>query len=446
MISIPLGPIPIRLLLLLLLAGGLGMLGWSVVRTAIGESVMTFVQRAPNLSAEDRIEGADMAARYSPGDPLIHWRRGGVYMSAAAEEQAEARLAAALEEFRRAVRMSPDDYRGWMALGRAEENNGDMTGARKAFERAVELAPRHFDPRWAFGNHLLRADDRAASFAQMRLALGYRPSALPLVFDYAWNAFNGNGKAIIAALDPANELKPRMIVLMIERGRVEDAMELWRGMAAPTPDDIQRVSEALVNAGRFSAAWRIWSGANPPDRPAPDAGSLLSNGDFERQISLNATTPFYTWRLTPGGLFKLSLDRKDPHGGKQALRAGFNLGENMAFTIATQLVPVRPSTSYRLSFWVRTEDMEALSTPFVELYDPALDVGVAGRPRAATPQLPNYNNVWHEYRLDLTTQAATEALKVRIVRLPCPVPPCTINGRLWFDDFKLTELDPSGGR
>jgi tetratricopeptide (TPR) repeat protein len=453
MISIPLGPIPVRLLLLLLLAGGLGVLGWSVARTAIGESVMTFVQRAPNLSAEARIEGADMAARYSPGDPLIHWQRGGVYLNAANEELEEARLPTALAELRQAARLSPDDYRVWMALGRAEDRSGDAGQARQAFERAVALAPRHFDPRWAFGNHLLRAGDREASFAQMRLALGYRPSALPLIFDYAWNAFNGDGKAIAAALNPPDDLKPRMIALMIERGRADDAMELWRALAAPTPNDVQRVSEAMVNAGRFGAAWRIWSTANLPDRPSADADSLLSNGGFERAVPLNASSPFLTWRLTPGGLFKPTLDRKIVHEGKQALRVGLDVGDNLAFTIATQVVPVKPSTSYQLTFQLRYEDLESLSLPFVELYDPALEVGVGGRPRVATaqidlrPEAVEANQAkWIPYTLDLTTAAATEALKVRIIRLPCSSSPCPINGRLWFDDFKLTELRPSGGR
>ena len=453
MISIPLGPIPIRLLLVLLLAGGLGVLGWSIVRMAIGESVMTFVQRAPDLSVEARIEGADMAARYAPDDPLIRWRRGGVYLNAAAEELEESRLPTALGELREAAKRSSEDYRVWLALGRAEDRNGDAAAARRAFERAVELAPRHFDPRWAFGNHLLRAGDRDASFAQMRLALGYRPSALPLVFDYAWNAFGGDGKAVTAALAPPDELKPRMIALLIERGRAEDGLQLWRALSAPTPDDVQRVSEALVNAGRYAMAWQIWSAAALPNRPAPDSDSLLSNGGFESAVPLNAVTPFLTWRLTPGGLFKPMLDSKDAYQGRQALRIGLNVSGNQAFTIATQLIPARPATTYRLTFWLRYEDLESLSTPFVEFYDPALELGVGGRPRAAMtpidlrPEAVQENqDKWIGYSLDLTTAAATEALKVRIIRLPCSAPPCPITGRLWFDDFRITELHASDKR
>ena len=444
MISIPIRFLPIRILFLLALVAVLAVLGSLIVRGGIGDSVMTYVQRAPNLPVETQVEGADLALRYAPRDPSIRWRRGGVYLNAANEEQQESRLDVALEELRQAANLSPEDYRVWLSLGRALDRYGSTSEARQALDRAVELAPNHFDPRWARGNHLLRAGDRDASFAEMRLALANRPSALPLVFDYAWSAFNGDGKALAAALAldgaGAAEIKPKLIVLLIARGRVEDALAVWRGIASPTADDVRGVTEALVNAGRYRAAFDVWSNANLADRPVPDAGSLLANGGFEQMPS---SAPFFNWRLLTGALAKLTLDRKGPREGKQALRAGFNVRDNVAFTIASQLVPVKASTAYRLSFWVKIEEMESLSAPIVELYDPALEVGAAGRARAATPPLPNKDHEWKEYQLDVTTNAATEALKVRVQRLPCSEAPCPINGRIWLDEFRLVERSPA---
>src|SRR5262249_5480244 len=203
------------------------------------------------------------------------------------------------------------------------------------------------------------------------------------------------------------------------------------------------VTEALINVGRYSTAYEIWNSANLPDRPMPDAGSLLSNGGFERNLSLS---PFYSWRMSAGGLAKVFLDRKKPAEGQQSLRVGFDVRDNIAFAIASQIVPVKPSTAYRLSFQVKIEDMESLSTPIIELYDPALELGVAGRVRAATSPLPNGDHDWKEYQLDLTTTSATEALKVRVQRLPCSGSPCPITGRIWLDDFKLVEKSLSRTR
>ncbi len=434
MISISIRPLPIRIIFLVLLLAGLGRLAWPIVRAAVGDSVMTYVNRSPNLAVDSQIAGADMAARYSPNDPTVRWRRGGVYMNAASEDLEEARIGTAIEEFQTAVKMSPEDYRAWLSLGRALDRAGELAEARKAIERAVALAPNHFEPRWAFGNHLLRAGERDASFAQMRLALSYRPSALSLIFDYAWSVFNGDGKAVIAAIDPPAEIKPKMIPLLIQKGRADDALALWRTIPNPPAVDLQNVTAALVNSGYYSKGFEIWNSANVPDRAAPDPGSLLANGGFEGKTG---TAPFYTWQILTGGMAKVFLDRKKPAEGQQALRVGFEVRDNIPISIASQTIPARPSTLYRLSFKARSEDLESASNPYVELYDPALDLGVAARPRAASLQFKTNTEDWTPYEIDLQTGPQTEALRVRIQRPPCDAPPCPINGRLWLDEFRL---------
>jgi tetratricopeptide (TPR) repeat protein len=427
----------VRIVFLLILVAGFGALGWVVVRTAIGDSVMTFVQRSSSLSPEARIEGADMAAKYSPRDPLIHWQRGGVYFEAASEDFAERRLEAAIAELRKAAQMSPEDYRVWLSLGRALDRSGGTTEARSAFDKALQLAPNHFETRWALGNHLLRAGDRDGSFAQMRLALANRHSALPLVFDYAWAVFQGDGKAIAAALSPPLAVKSQMIAMLISRGKVEDGLHLWREIGSPKVKDVQRVTESLVNIGRFAIAYDIWASAKILDqnRPSPEAGSLLANGGFEQKVTLNSSTPFYEWRVTPGGLMRVSLDQKDSLEGNYSLRYSFNLDSNTAFTMASQTVPAKPNKRYCLSFFARTEELESLSTPFVEIYDSA-DLK---RAHAATSEIQIGDNEWTEYEIAVDTKPATEALTVRLQRQPCSEEPCPIAGRIWFDGIKLRE-------
>jgi hypothetical protein len=435
MLSISFRPMIIRLIFLLFLAGGFGLLGWIVGRAAIGESIMTFVQRSPRLSPEAKLEGADLAVKYSPRDPLIHWQRGGVYFTAASEDFEAKRLDVALDELRKAAQISPEDYRVWLALGRVLDRTGSTTEARAALEKALRLAPNHFETRWALGNHLLRAGDRNASFAQMRLALANRPSALPLVFDYAWTIFGGNGREIAKALDPPALVKSQMIAMIISRGKMEDGLSLWREMNSPTVKDVQRVVDSLVNAGRFTAAFDIWQSANIPDRPSSDAHSLLANGGFEQKFSFNSNTPFFSWRVAPGGLMRVTLDQKEPHEGNYGLFYSFNLEGNIALTLATQTVPVKPNKKYCLSFFARTEDLESLSTPFVEIFDSA-DIK---RAHSATRPIPNRDNKWNAYEIAIDTAATTEALTVRLQRQPCSEPPCPIAGRLWFDNFKLNE-------
>jgi tetratricopeptide (TPR) repeat protein len=437
MVTIKLQPLIFRLSFLLFLATGLGLLGWFVARAAIGDSYLTYVQRSAVLSTEGKIEGADLALKFSPHDSLIRWQRGGVYFNAANEDLMDERLSVALDDLRQAARMNPEDYRIWMSLGRALDRNGSPAEARAALERALQLAPRHFEPRWALGNHLLRAGDRDASFVQMRLALANRPAAIPIVFDYAWAAYEGDGKAVAEALSPPPEVKARMISLLIARGDVEDGLSVWRGMVSPGLKDMQRVTESLVNAGRFAAAYEIWSKAEIPDRPSADSHSLLANSSFEQTIPSDSKMLFYSWRIGRHDGVRVTLDRTEQVAGGQSLRLSFEVEENAAIILATQTVPVKPKTSYCVRFFVKTEELESLSTPFVELFDSA-DIK---RARAATAPFPTRDHNWTEYVISLATLSDTEAVTIRLARPPCAESPCPIAGRIWIDDFKLIECD-----
>jgi pentatricopeptide repeat protein len=437
MVTILLRPIIFRLSFLLLLATGLGLLGSFVARAAIGDSFMTYVERSAVLSIEGKLEGADLALKYSPHDPLIRWQRGGVYFDAANEDLQDEHLNVALDDLHQAARMNPEDYRIWLSLGRVLDRSGSTAEARVALERAMKLAPRHFDPHWALGNHLLRSGDRDASFAQMRLALANRPSAISIVFDYAWAVYEGDGKAVAEALSPPPEAKSRMISLLISRGDVEDGLSVWREMESPGLKDLQRVTESLMSAGRFAYAYEIWSKAGISDRPSADLHSLLANGSFEEKLPSDSRTPFYTWRIgRPAGV-RLTQDRKEQLTGEQSLRISFDVEENAALLLAAQTIPIKPKTRYCLSFFVKTEELESLSTPLVEIYDSA-DIK---RARAASAPFPTRDNNWAESVISLATQTETEAITVRLVRPPCAESPCPINGRIWLDDFKLLECD-----
>ncbi len=400
---------------------------------------MTFVERNLNLSPQARLEGADTAASYSVRDPRMHLGRGGAYLAAANEEQSEERLATAMAELRAAAAMTPEDYRAWMTLGRALDRGGATTEAKVALQHAVNLAPRHFDPRWALANQLLRAGERDAAFTEFRQALDARPSALPLVFDYAWDAFQkdgqADGRAIASAVAPASESRAQLIALLIARNRFADALAVWRETPKRSEADTQQVSTAFFNARQMAAAYEVWSSVPIGDRPTPDTGSLLANGDFETPLTLNSTVPFLTWIIQPVGGLKVSPDRKGPNAGRQSLLLSFNVTDNLPFTAASQTVPAKPSTNYLFSYSVRTDELKSLSLLAVEIVDAA----DANRFRAALP-LSNGTESWKPQEIKFTTNARTEAVTVRIGRQPCGDPPCAVYGRIWFDVFKLKEM------
>lgn len=435
--TIPLGPAPIRLIIGLLLAAGIVFLNFQLIRNAVGSSIMTFLQRSADLAPDSRLEGAQLAARWAPDDPTVRYAAGGIYLNAAMTEQSEARLNEALNELQTASRMSPEDYRIWLALARGLDRSGSTVKAREAFETAARLAPRHFDPHWAFGNHLLRVGDPARAFEEFRAALASRPSALSLIFDYAWASFNGDGKAIARALAPPDTIRSQFVSLLVSRDRVADALEIWRADGydrTALTGDVRIVAEALMRQDHLADAYSVWFASNQTAHPSPDQDSLLANGSFERQVSLDDATPFLTWRIGPQRGLTILLE-KDDRDGAFSFRAGFDVRENVDMTIATQTVPVNKSTTYVLTYDGRARELRSLSNPRVEVFD----AGQQSRLSISAPEFRNGDTDWTQNRLEFTTSPQTEAITLRIRRPPCADPPCPLVGRVWYDSFKLTE-------
>ncbi|MFM8394946.1 MAG: tetratricopeptide repeat protein, partial [Acidobacteriota bacterium] len=414
-----------RLALFLLLLGGGLAVGQRIVMTALGDSFASYVERTPNLSTVAQLEAMDLAARYAPFDPLIRLRRGGRYIAAATEEGNEEWGGRAVAEIRLATTLAPTDYRIWLALGRALDRVGNATEARSAYERSLQLAPNYFETHWAFANHLLRSGDRDASFLLMRRALALRPAAFALIFDYAWEAYDGQVAEVLAALAPPPAIQAQMATLLVRRNQPAPALEIWRQIPAPTPPEVREFALSLLQAARPAEAWQIWSAAALPDTEPGDPDSLLANGGFERRILRNNRLPFRAWQINPHNGVRVTVDRQDPDDGAQSLRVSFSLENNEPLTVFTQVVPVTPGRDYCLSFSLRTEELKSLSLPKIELFDTANPA----RAYVATPPLPGELANWTDQSLRIRAASSTQSLSLRLQRPPCADPFCSIEGR-----------------
>lgn len=431
--TLTLRPLPLRLLLAALMLAGAILTGWKVVTTSLSEILLAYIERTPGIGTVERREAAGLAVRYAPDSPMARLQAGAAGLAAAAEGGEPELADLAVAEIRRALALSPSDYRIQLALGRALERAGRPDEARGAFEQARQLAPDYFDTHWALGNHLLRQGDREGSFAAMRQALALRPSAFPLVFDYASNAWAGDVEAIIAALDPPPPTLARMAVLLVRRQRPDDGIRAWRRLTSPQAEEARQMAAALVDTGHHGDAWRIWSAAGLAVTTGIASDALLANAGFEERIQVNSAVPFHYWRITSGNGVRVSLDRKDPHQGQQSLRVSFSLDGGQPLTVASQTIPAAPNQTYCLSFYARTEELKSLRTPLVEIFD-------ADHPEkayAATAPLSGETTDWTLQTLRIRTAPATEALTVRLQRPQCSDPQCSIEGRLWLDSLAL---------
>ncbi|MFN7930781.1 MAG: tetratricopeptide repeat protein [Blastocatellia bacterium] len=444
---------------LLLLAGLLLVLSapaWFSVRTALGDRLLA-TTRLVNAEPATSLASADAAVQFAPRLAQFQYQRGQLYLGAAVGTMAETNLQTALTALQTAARLSPEDYRIWLAIGQAQERAGKMNEARQALQRALALAPNYYEPHWIFGNHLLRSNESDAAFAEFRQALAIRPTELPLLFDYAWNTLNGDAAAIVKALAPPIHAQAEFAGLLVRHDKVNEGMAMWRELNTNAPK-LARINArtfltALLEKQHLAMAYEVWQAAAQTKRAdenelpeavredearwytvhPPDAGSLLNNGDFEEDLRTGTVAPFQIWRLTATKGLMLSRNNQQHHSGNFSLQLNFDVSGNAYFPILEQIVPVNPGQTYHLSFAVKTEDLQTLSAPLVEVYD-AADLK---RPHTATKPFPLGNNPWQEITLDFPVAATTEALAVRIYRPPCTEAPCPLRGRIWLDSFKL---------
>lgn len=446
-----------------LLAGLIAILlatSWFIIRAATGDRLIAVAQNNNEYDPATKLASTDVAVQFAPQVPLLHYQRGQIYLALASGEETDARLKEAITALRRAAQLSPEDFRIWVALGQALDRQGEAVEAKKAFAQALTIAPNYYEPHWTLANHLLRNNEPEAAFAEFKRALAIRPSELPLLFDYAWNAFNGDVPGILKALDPSAYAKTQFASFLIQRDKFSEAMALWQELSNTTPRLARVNAQSFINTlmakQHFGPAHKVWEAIGKIKHPdenkwteeerkaqtewfeihPPDAGSLLSNGDFERDLKIGTIAPFSIWRITTTKGLTVSRNNQQHTSGEYGLQLSFDVTGNVGFAVLEQLIPIKPSTSYRLSFAAKIEDLTTLSAPIVEVYDPAN----LQRLRATTKPFPLGTSAWQDYTIDFTTAAATEAVMVRVLRPACGEPPCPILGKIWLDNFKLASI------
>jgi len=104
-----------------------------------------------------------------------------------------------------------------------------------------------------------------------------------------------------------------------------------------------------------------------------------------------------------------------------------------------QVVAVEPGARYRLSFFVKTEELRSAATLSLMVSEPATPDTSLG----ATAPLAQGTQDWQPVSFEFTTGPKTEAVLVRIVRVYCAEGVCPIYGKIWYDDFNFERI---GGR
>ena len=100
----------------------------------------------------------------------------------------------------------------------------------------------------------------------------------------------------------------------------------------------------------------------------------------------------------------------------------------------SQYVPVRPNARYRLSAFVKSQDVVSASGPRLLIQD-----SYSNQVLVSTDDSLGTSG-WREQSVDFTTGPQTRLITVRVMRVPGnPL----IKGTFWLDDVKLTAVAPA---
>ena len=408
---------------------------WYAARWYMGNFVAEF---APRME-EGQLEAAQAAMRLAPDDPWTHGAVASIKKNSLLPEE----LADAVHHYEEAVRLSPNDYRFWLELGRAREQAGDRAGGEKALRRAVELAPSYAYPRWYLGNLLLRAGQGEEAFRELRRAAEADSALRPQLFNVAWTLYGQNIDEIKKAVGDSAAARSEFAVYLMGRQRADDALGLWASLR-PEERRAQRTAGAgllktLLEQKRYRAALSVFSDINP-ESSSTKAEQFL-NGGFEDDIDASGANVF-NWQIKADPQAQIAIDSSTRRGGARSLRVLFRAATTLAFQNVAQLVVVEPAAEYRFECYVRAEDLKSGGTPRIEIVDARDNSTVLATSAPAAPG--TYD--WQSVTLNFKTPPQTEAVLVRVGRASCgSISVCPIFGMIWYDDFNLQRVTGTPG-
>ena len=380
------------------------------------------------------VEMAGSATRLAPDDPQAHFTLAVLRRKTFLPEDLEQ----SLRGYERATSLSPNDYRLWVELGNARRQAGDLPGSERALRHAVELAPAYAYPRWHLGNVLLRQERTDEAFAELRRASEADPGLRPPVMGLAWRVFGNDFKAVAEAFGNTPAVRGEIVDSLANLKRLDEALRVWSSFSAQEKKELRPAGERLLGTlavnKRFIAALATHREITGESELAV---GKLANGSFENNIG-RAGTSLFGWQMPPGGQTQVAIDTRTHRDGARGVRIVFNEPTSPQFKGIAQIVVVEPQAKYRLTFWVRAEDLKSVSTPLVDVVD-STD---PSRVLAASTPLPNGSIEWQEVTLEFSVPVNSEAVTVRITRQDCGQSTCPIFGKVWYDHF---DFQPSRG-
>lgn len=401
-------------------------LGWYAFSREIG-NMMAEVTEPNELNAKAT---AYAALWMAPADPFVNWLLATTENDSFIPEKTEA----SLRNFENVIRLSPNDYRWWIELGRVREQADDPEGSEKALKHAIQLAPTYSYPRWQMGNFYLRQGRSEEAFAELKLAAEHNTGYREQVFFTVWEFFNHDKAQLEKIVGNSGDVRAYLARFYATHDQPEDCIRAWNTL---TPEEKEEnkalgliIMQGLFEHKNFRAALSL---AREFGHDAPEDVGLIQNGGFESSVNTSKLA-FFGWQVADKDKIDIRSDSMQKHEGKKSLKVIFNAYTESTFVNVSQIVAVEPSARYSLTFWVRTENLKSAGPPLVQI-----DGVNESRTFGATAPFPTGTNDWQQMKIDFTAPIDADGVVIRTLRLYCGEN-CPLVGTIWYDEFNLQKL------
>lgn len=399
---------------------------WFAVRWQLGNMLANLTTtNDPNAK-----EIAALAVNLAPSDPLANW----LVASTKKDTFTADVISDTAKSFETVVRLSPYDFQLWVELGRAREQAEEFDLAEKAYLRALEVAPNYTYPHWQLGNFYLRRNRGDEAFAELKKAAENNSIYRDQVFSIAWDYYEKDTARLEQIAGDSSSVRASLARFYASKERAEDSLRIWNSLSE---DDRKAntaiakvIAQAFYEKRIFRQAQEFVRGLGiEPDTKL----ATIQNGSFEKPIE-DIKDTYFGWKVSQLEKFEVKLDPTQKHEGSRSLRVSINGYAEPTLYNIYQYITVEPSANYRLTFWLRTENLKSGGPPALEVYNANDDKNIV-----TSETYPTGTNDWQMVKLEFAAPSNAEAVGIRTVRASCGNV-CPIFGTIWYDDFKLERI------
>jgi hypothetical protein len=337
---------------------------------------------------------------------------------------------ASIHDFSRATELNPNVSRYWLDLATAQSMLGNSDGQKTALEQALRIDPKTPSVAWEAGNFFLMDGQTEKALDNFKTVMENDAVAVTPALELSWRATHDVNLVLQHAM-PAL-LDPHFVFIsQLTRARQTDAaMAVWRDvMKLNQPFKVQDafpLVNYLVTQHEIDDAHEVWIDTarySPALRPSSNDGNLIVNGDFEEEIIPGG----FSWNLNSVPAVQAQEDDGQFRTGASSLAITF-IGAAFADSGISQLVPVKPNSTYELLVASKSQEIQSASGPRVMIVDGFTNGEVAiGKEWLGT-------HVWTQDTVSFNTGPSTKLLRVFIGRSPGSG---LIRGKLWIDNVRM---------